>query len=85
MSTPPTDFKGLVDFFVGIINSKIILIFASAFIVTIWKIIDAWIIHADDEKKRAEGRVIALTAVVVMAIMGSIWGILKLLNQSIFG
>lgn len=76
-------FAGLVEFAVGIINSLVVVIFALAFIVMMWKLIDAWIIHADNESKRDEGKVVAVTAVVVMVIMVSIWGILKMLQNSI--
>jgi len=48
-----------------------------------WKIIDAWIIHADNDTKRDEGKAIALTAVIVMVIMASIWGILSFLKASL--
>lgn len=79
----PTTFAGLVDFAINIINSLVSLIFAVAFIVMMWKLIDAWIINADNETKREEGKVVAITAVVVMVIMLSIWGILKILKNSI--
>ena len=79
----PTTFAGLVSFAVNIINSLVVLIFALAFIVMMWKLIDAWIIHADNDTKRDEGKVVAITAVIVMVIMVSIWGILKLLQNSI--
>ena len=80
----PTTFAELVAFFVDIINSLIVVIFALAFIVMMWKIIDAWIIHADNDTKREEGKMIALTSIIVMVIMASIWGILSFLKASIF-
>jgi len=79
----PTTLAELVNFFVGIINSLIVVIFALAFIVMMWKIVDAWIIHADNDTKRDEGKAIALTAVIVMVIMASIWGILSFLKASL--
>jgi len=82
--TTPTTFAELVTFFIGIINSLIMVIFALVFVVMMWKIIDAWIIHADNDTKREEGKVIALTSVIVMVIMASIWGILSFLKASIF-
>ena len=83
MPTTPTTFGELVNFFIGIINSLILVLFALAFLVLIWKMIDTWIIHADDEKKREDGRTTAITAVLVMVVMVSIWGILSLLQASI--
>lgn len=84
MPTTPTNFSEVVNFAIEIINSLIWLIFALAFIVMAWKIIDAWIIHADNDTKREEGKVIAITAVAVMFVMVSVWGILKLLQDSLF-
>ncbi len=81
----PTNFSELVDFILGFIDTFIALIFLLAFLVVAWKVIDAWIIHADDENKREEGRAVAMTAVIVMAVMASIWGILALLQAAFAG
>ena len=80
MDNTPSDFKGLVNFFLEFVNIGITVLFALAFLVLLWKIIDAWIIHADDPSKREEGTTMALTAVLVMIVMVSIWGILALLT-----
>lgn len=80
MTETPTDFKGLVSFFLEFVNIGITAIFALAFLVVLWKMIDAWIIHADDPSKREEGTTMAITAVLVMIVMVSIWGILALLT-----
>jgi hypothetical protein len=83
-STTPTTWAELVNFLLGLINLIIPFIFGLLFFVIMWKIIDAWIIHADDETKRGEGKIIALTGVVVFVIMISIWGIINLLKNSVF-
>jgi Kef-type K+ transport system membrane component KefB len=75
----PTDFAGLVDFFIEFLNLGIIVLFALAFLVLLWNIVDTWIIHSDDPSKREEGTTMAITAVIVMVVMVSIWGILGLL------
>ncbi len=80
MDSTPTDFAGLVSFFLEFVNLAITFIFFIAFLVVLWKMIDAWVIHADDPGKREEGTTMAVTAVVVMIIMVSIWGILALLT-----
>lgn len=80
----PTTFAGLVAFLLGIINQIIPLIFGLVFLVIIWKLIDAWILHADDETKRAEGRTIVITGVLVLVLMASIWGVLSILKHSLF-
>ncbi len=76
----PTDFSGLVNFFLEFVNIAITVLFALAFLVLMWKVIDAWVIHADDPSKREEGSTMAITAVLVLIVMVSIWGILALLT-----
>jgi len=85
MPSTPTTFAGLVNFFIGIIDLLVVLIFGLAFVVVMWKIIDTWIINVNNDTKRAEGKMIAIVAVVVMVIMVGIWSILKVLQRSFFG
>jgi Kef-type K+ transport system membrane component KefB len=80
MDSTPTDFSSLVNFFLEFVNIAITFLFALAFLVVLWKVIDAWVIHADDPSKREEGTTMAITAVLVMIVMVSIWGILALLT-----
>jgi hypothetical protein len=81
--TTPTTFSGLIVFFISIVNTLIPLLFAAAFLVIIWKVIDAWVIHPDDGSKVEEGKTIVITGVVVMVVMLSVWGILNILIKSI--
>ena len=79
----PTTFAELVAFFLGLINQIIPLLMGAAFVYLIWKLIDAWIIHADDANKVEEGRTIIMTGAVVFVVMASIWGILSILRHSL--
>ncbi len=81
----PTTFAEFVDMFGDIINVSIRLIIAGVFVFMVWKIFDAWVINAGDEKKREEGKQTALTAVIVMTILLLVWGIVALVRNSIFG
>ena len=83
--TTPSTFAGLVDFILGIINLIIPLLMGMAFVFLLWKLVDAWIIHADDASKIEEGKTIALTGVIIFVILLSIWGILAMLRRSIVG
>lgn len=85
MPKTPTSFAGLVDFILGFINILIPLIFGLIFLFLVVKIIDAWILHADEEGKREEGKRIMITAVVVLVVMVSAWGIVAMIRSSIFG
>lgn len=84
MSTP-TDYKSLVGLFIDIINIIIPTIFGALFVFFIWKVIDAWVINAGDEQKREAGRNYAIVAVIIFVVMVSVWGIVAMLRQSIFG
>ncbi len=82
---PPTTFRKIVDLFLSLINLIIPAIFAVVFVFLVWKIIDAWIINAGDERKREEGKQFALVAVVVFVVMVVTWGIVRMIRSSLFG
>lgn len=81
----PTTFKGLVTELGNIFNLAIGFIIATVFVILVWKIFDAWVINAADEKKREEGKQIAIVAAIVMVVVLSVWGIIMLIQQSILG
>ncbi len=81
----PTSFAEFAYMFGDIINVSIRLIIAGVFVFMVWKIFDAWVIHAGDEKKLEEGKQTALVSVMVMTILLLVWGIVALVRQSIFG
>jgi hypothetical protein len=81
----PTTFAELVDLILGLINIIVPLVFAVVFIVIVWKVIDAWVIHGGDATKRQEGRQLVLLGTVVFVLMLVTWGIVALLRNSLFG
>ena len=81
----PTTFAKLVEGLINLINLAIPLIISVIFLVLVWKIFDAWVINAADEKKREEGKQMALTAVLVMVVMLAVWGIVTMIKNSLFG
>ena len=85
MTKTPTTYSGLVEEIIKIINLIIPAIFAVIFVYFVWKVIDAWIINAGDEKKRAEGKQYAMIAVLVFVLMVSAWGIVAMVKSSLFG
>lgn len=84
MQTTPTTFQGLVSFIVGFINILIPALFGVLFLYIVWKIIDAWVLHAGDQTKREEGKRLVVTAVLVLVLMISTWGIVAMIKNSIF-
>ena len=81
----PTTYSGLVTHIIDIINLLIAAAFAVAFVYLIWKLIDNWVLNAGDETKQESGRQYATTAVIVMVVAISAWGIVKMIQSSIFG
>jgi hypothetical protein len=82
---PPTDFKSFVGLILDLINLAIPLLIGIVFLIFAWKIFDSWVIHADDEKKVESGKQLVVVAVIVFVIMVSVWGIVSLLRNSLFG
>ncbi|MEN9920701.1 MAG: hypothetical protein RL538_594 [Candidatus Parcubacteria bacterium] len=85
MGSTPTSFKDLVEFIISFINILIPALFGFLFLYVMWKVIDAWIINADNETKREEGKRLILIAVLVFVLMISAWGVVALIKQSVFG
>jgi hypothetical protein len=81
----PTTYSGLVEFFVRYINLFITFVLAILFIYFVWKMISSWVLHGGDPNKRDEGKKYAITATIVFVVMVSLWGIVGIIRQSIFG
>lgn len=84
-SSAPTTYSGFVSLVIDIINILISALFGLLFVYLIWKVIDTWILNPGDQAKREAGKKYALSAVVVMVIMISAWGIVAMIKQSVFG
>ena len=83
--TTPSTFAELVNSILGIINLIIPAIFAVVFLVLVWKVFDAWVINAADERKREEGKQFAVVSVFVLVIMLVVWGVVEMIRRSVFG
>jgi hypothetical protein len=84
-SPEPTTFAGLVDRFLEVISVAVPALFAIIFIYFVWKVIDAWVIHGGDATKRQEGKQHVLIGVLVFVLMVTIWGIVALVRNTLFG
>jgi len=81
----PSDFKGLVGIIVDIMGTLVYLVFALTFIVLIWGIIKGWIIGGGDAENVESGKKVVYTGIIALVVMSSVWGILYLLQSSLFG
>ena len=81
----PSTFADLVNVIIGLINVIIPLLFAVLFLYLVWRVFEHWVIKANDQNAREAGRQYAISAVIVFVVMISAWGIVSLLQTSIFG
>ncbi len=69
---------------VGLLNTIVVpVIFALAFAVFIWGIINYFFIHGGEETKREEGRSFALWGVIGMVVLFSVWGFVNILLSTL--
>lgn len=80
----PTTYSEFVELIVDLINLIIPALFAVVFVFFIWKMIDAWIIRGGDESAREEGKKYAVAAVIAFVLMISAWGIVAMIQNSLF-
>jgi hypothetical protein len=79
----PTNFAELVLLFIDMIELAIPLLFSITLLYITWKVIDAWIIHGDGSQVE-EGKNTVIVGVIALVVMSGIWGILAILQSSLF-
>ncbi len=79
------NFSEFVTFLINeLINNLVLFVIALTVITIIWQVTKTWIIGTGEEKSIQDGKHVILAAVLVMVIIISIWGILNLLQASLF-
>lgn len=78
------NFNDLVNTLIELILLLVPIIFGVTLLVIAWGIIKAWIINAGDTSKVDEGKQLALAGVIALVVMSGIWGILTMLQNSLF-
>lgn len=74
---------GIAVTFIDLINGVLVpLIFAIAFIMFLWGVAKAYIIHGDDETERSKGHQLILWGVIGFAVMVSLWGLVNVVATS---
>ena len=74
-------FQAYITYIICIINSAIIpLMFAVAVVFFVWGVIKFFIINADEEAKREQGKQFMLWGIIALAVMLSIWGLVNILG-----
>ncbi len=69
----------------GIINLIIPLIFAITFLTIAWGVIQAWIMGDASSDDVDRGKKLVFVGIIALTIMSAIWGIIRLLQEGLFG
>ncbi|MDP2593235.1 MAG: pilin [bacterium] len=81
--TMGTNIQGLLGFFVCLINNSIIpLIFAIAVVMFIWGAVKFFIINADEEAQREQGKQFMIWGIIALTVMTTVWGIVGVLGDT---
>ena len=84
LKTKPT-LKDIFLFFANLISRAIIpLLFAAALVIFIWGVIQ-YMMSANDQTKREEGKKFIMWGIVSLFVMTAIWGILSILAGTFGG
>jgi hypothetical protein len=76
-------FQDLLCYVTKIINDSVIpLIFALATVMFVWGAVNFFIINADEEAKRAEGKQFMVWGIVALAVMLSVWGLVGIVSST---
>ena len=88
MSGTGTTFRQLVGSgdtgVIGFLNTVVVpVIFALAFLVFVWGVVNYFFFSEADENKRVEGRQFILWGVIGMVVLFSVWGLVNLLLSTL--
>jgi hypothetical protein len=77
------NFQGVLGYFTCIINDSVIpFIFAIAIAMFIWGAVKFFIINADEEAKREQGKQFMIWGIIALAVMMSVWGLVGILTAT---
>lgn len=79
-----TDFKGLVDVFTGIIGGVLAPLLFSTAIVAFLYGVQKYILAGASEDKVKEGRDMMIYGIIGLAVMFSMWGLVRLVLNTFF-
>ncbi|MFZ3011718.1 MAG: pilin [Minisyncoccia bacterium] len=77
------NFQGVLGYFTCIINDSVIpFMFAIAIAMFIWGAVKFFIINADEEAKREQGKQFMIWGIIALAVMMSVWGLVGILTST---
>jgi|SRR3989338_1429411 len=76
--------KDVLCYFTKLINDSVIpLLFAVATVFFVWGAVKFFIIQADEEAQREQGKQFMIWGIVALAVMLSVWGLVGILTSTI--
>lgn len=77
-------FANWTNSIIGIINTVVVpLIFACAFVVFLWGVLNYFFFHGGNEEKRKEGRSFVVWGLLGMVLLFGVWGVVNLLLSTL--
>lgn len=80
----PTDFKSLVAIVIDLVTTLTTVVFVLTVLAIMWGIIKGWVINGGAAEGVESGKRVAFIGVLVLVITSALWGILALLQNSLF-
>jgi len=75
--------NGFVDVVVGFINDLVVILMAASLLVFFWGMA-MFILKAGDAGEHKKGRDLMFWGIIVFFVMSSVWGIIRVIGDSIF-
>lgn len=77
-------FKQYVDGIINLLTAVVVpTIFALAFLVFVWGVVNYFFFSSGDDKKRAEGRAFVLWGILGMVVLFSVWGLVNIVLSTL--
>lgn len=77
------DFKGLIEVFYGVIGSLTPILFSMAIVAFLYGV-QKYILAGASEDKVKEGREMMIYGIIGLAVMFSVWGLVRLVASTFF-
>jgi zinc transporter ZupT len=73
-------FGGLVAYLISLINNTVVpVIFAVTFLAFLYGVLKFFFINVDDSKGRESGKLFIMWGLIGMAVMLSVWGLVRII------
>lgn len=84
-ATAPSDFKGVVALFIGLIDLILLVLIAFMVLATLWGVMQGWIVRGGEAEGVTEGKRVFTAGVIGIVVATSLWGIVNILQVTFFG